>query len=162
MLAKWPSTTATQGTRETGDVSRRPAPRLFLTHFKFFGGSRHRGWLQHPRKDLGLARLQGAVGQHRARFTGPSGRLTELRPRRKTAEPSPASISKVDAFTCLPCKVQQRGVQACIEVLQALMDGVVEGQQAARIHIMDLVPNRRLKQCQYQVAISSSTHLFLT
>lgn len=39
-------------------------------------------------------------------------------------------------------QVQQRGVQASKEILQALLDNVVEGNTTAVIHVVDLIPNR--------------------
>ena len=39
-------------------------------------------------------------------------------------------------------QVQQRGVQASKEILQALLDNVVESNTTAVIHMVDLIPNR--------------------
>lgn len=45
----------------------------------------------------------------------------------------------------LPCEVQQRGIAATQEILTALLDGVEsdngKGQQA-KVHILDILPNR--------------------
>lgn len=40
-------------------------------------------------------------------------------------------------------QVQQRGVQGCQEILQAILDGVLANPTSTRVHVVDLMPTRQ-------------------
>ena len=42
--------------------------------------------------------------------------------------------------------MQQRGIQACEEILQAILEGTLD-QPTARVKVFDLVPNRQAVSC---------------
>lgn len=43
-------------------------------------------------------------------------------------------------------QVQQRGIAGCVEVIQAIFDGVLEASQPKKVFVVDLLPQRPAEQ----------------